>query len=169
MVKTDDLIEEFIEFLFVFKGMTQEQIEAFTGVSQQTISNIGKRKGFSGKRGKPQTTEDALSLLDDTFLSSAIAVNDFAKEGLEVDIDGFHRHVKTQHTLLEVRRFLMENANYHSLRLSMEGLKDFEKWVEKAEIHDKESVLDAIIAYQEEKTHKAIETLKGFVNDYEND
>lgn len=161
--KTPEVIEFFIEFLYVQKNFSYDEIKDLTGVSKATIGRIAQRLGFAGQPRNPQKLEDTLNILDDSFKASISAVNEYMTKDLMIAEENIHQHVNTQKTLVDVRKGTIEASTYHGMRLTIEALKDVRIWLRKTDALDadqKKAVTDAITTYQEEKANESLTFLK---------
>lgn len=161
--KTPEIIEFFIQFLYVEKNFTYDEIRDLTGVSKATVGRIAQRLGFAGKSRKPQKLEDTLDVIDGSFRASVSAVNEFMTGALYVAEENVHQHVSTQKNLVEVRRGTIEASTFSGLKLAIEALKDVRTWVKTTELltdEQKTTVMNAMTTYQEEKAQESIAFLK---------
>lgn len=161
--RTPEIIEDFIEFLHCVKGLSLRDIAEFTGVKVRTVYRIAKRNNFKEKSGTPQTLDDTIHALDETFRSSVGAVNEFMTDDLLVGEGNVHQHISSQKNMIEVRRGALENATYHTLKVALEALKDVETWLQTTnaltEDHKKVGAL-VLNTYRAEKTAESVKFLQ---------
>lgn len=165
--KTPDIIEEFIEFLFCVKGLTYRDINILTGVAVGTIHNIGKRRNFKRKDKQPQTIEDSIQVVEDTFNRSVAETHKFFKNDVEINDKNIHSHVSTQKDLLDVRKGITEASTYHKLKLAIEALADYENWCKKESpfsAKERFLLLSGLNQYREWQAQRSLKILQGFAD-----
>lgn len=153
--KTPEILEDFCEFLYRAKGLTYAQIAEFTGINERTVNRIAKRRGWMGKRAEPQSLDDTLTVIDDSFKTAVVAVNEFLKNELIVGDDNLFQLVTAQKSMMETRQKTIENSAYHSMKSAVEALKDVYDWLKKTKSLSEDERKAGIILLNTYKADKA--------------